>query len=131
MSSVIALETIEVKTATITWRSDGILKIVIKPKAHITLEDSKEMFEILKRFTKGTKDMLVMSIAGAESTNDPEVRDFSASEECSRYTKGEAIVLQSLAHKLIINFILKFYKPNRPMKMFIDEEEAVKWLHSL
>jgi hypothetical protein len=131
MTGADTLETIDLQTATMYWRSDGILKIVVKAKAHITLEDSKEIFNHTKRFSSGGKDLLVMTIAGEDSNIDPEVRDFSMSAESSVHTKGEAIILHSLAHKLLINFALKFYKPNRPMKMFTKEEEAIEWLLSL
>jgi hypothetical protein len=131
MTGVETLETIELPKATLYWRSDKILKIVIKPKVNISLADSIQIFESMKKFSTGKKDMLVMTIAGEEATNDHEVREFSSSDECSRYTKGEAVVVHSLAHKLLINFALKFYKPNRPMRMFTNEEEAVDWLHSI
>jgi hypothetical protein len=131
MTGVETLETIELPKATLYWRSDKILKIVIKPKSHITLPDSVQIFEYMKKFSSGKKDMLVVTIAGEEATNDHEVREFSSSDECSKYTKGEAVVVQSVAHKLLINFALKFYKPNRPMRMFTSEEDAIEWLHSL
>jgi hypothetical protein len=131
MTGVETLKTIDLPKATLYWRSDKVLKIVIKPKSHITLQDSIEIFQNMMKFSSGKKDMLVVTIAGEESTNDHEVREFANSDECSKYTKGEAVVVHSVAHKLLINFALKFYKPKRAMKMFTNEDEAIEWLHSL
>ena len=42
--------------------------------------------------------------------------------------KAEAIVVNSLAHKIMANFITKFYKTPMPIKIFNDEESALQWL---
>ncbi len=42
-----------------------------------------------------------------------------------------AVVVDTLAYKLIANFYLKFNKPKRPYKVFSKEEEAIKWLKTI
>lgn len=57
-----------------------------------------------------------------------ENRKYVASKEVSNYVKADALVMKSLALKIIGNFYLKINKPSRPTRTFFDEEAAVKWL---
>ena len=44
-------------------------------------------------------------------------------------TKAMAVIVKSLAHRIIINFIIKFtnHQPMK-MKMFDDKQKAINWL---
>jgi hypothetical protein len=55
-------------------------------------------------------------------------RDYWAKKESCPYSKAEAFMIGSTGLKLIANFYLKINKPERPTRMFTDEEEAVTWL---
>lgn len=115
---------------TIYRNGDNILKMELKTGAHIEMHDSREMFEVLKSNANGKKSMFVLVVVPEDCTYDPEVRDIHSSDESSAYTCAEAVVVRSLAHKLLVNFTLKFYKPKRAMKMFNNEQEALVWLLS-
>lgn len=124
-------ESIELDKVVISWNHDNVLKFVLKNKSHIELKDSKEMFDVLRRFSNGRKELFVMTVVPEECSYDDEVREFSVTDECSMYTYAEAVVVRSLAHKLLINFTVKFLKPKRLMKMFLTEDEALRWLLSV
>lgn len=130
-TEVQVLKIFETRVSTIEWRADGILKITMKPNAHVEIADSKKIFSILKSLSSGKKDMLVVVITSEGNTTDKEVREFSTSDEASQFTIGEAIVTTSLAHRLFVNFMLSFHKPKRHLKMFSSEEQAIDWLYSL
>lgn len=112
-------------------RNDGIIQIVLFDRVDIDIEQSREMFNIIKTYSKKPKDLLVLVVAGKYTTTTKEVREFSATDEASSITFAEAIILHSLAQKMIINFILNFHKPKRHMKMFTNENDAVEWLYSM
>jgi len=43
---------------------------------------------------------------------------------------AEAIVAKSLAHKIMVNFLIRFLDAGREIKLFTKEEDAVKWLNT-
>ena len=59
---------------------------------------------------------------------DPEVRKWASAPDGNKKTIADAILINSLAHKLQANFYLKFNKPVKPTKLFNAREKAVVWL---
>ncbi|PCJ84919.1 MAG: hypothetical protein COA57_08350 [Flavobacteriales bacterium] len=126
----LAKEKIETTTTFVWIRNDGIICVQVKDNAEVELEDSIQTFEVVKKLAgEGKKPVLVLTGIGGTIT--PEVREFSSSERASEPTLAEAIVVKSLAHRIIVNFIINFNKPARPIKLFNDEKEAVKWLKEM
>ena len=121
------IEQFDLQAATASLREDGIICVQIKDDMHIEIKQSMEMFEVVKKFAGGKKRP-VLVLTGSGGTISNEVREFSSSQEANEPTLAEAIVAKGLAHKLIVNFLLKFHKSGRPMKMFTNEPDAVKWL---
>ncbi|MFT4601707.1 MAG: hypothetical protein ACI857_001890, partial [Arenicella sp.] len=54
--------------------------------------------------------------------------DYSNSEERRSIVNAQAYVVESLAHKIIVNFMKTFYKTPVKFKVFSDEDEALNWL---
>ena len=61
----------------------------------------------------------------------PDAREYIATEESSKYTLANAIQIDTLAKKLVFNFILRFSHPKAPTKAFSTREEAFEWLVSI
>ena len=129
LDQVIILEEIQLETAVVFLRSDGIVLVRVRDYADVDIQDSLETFEAVKRLGKGVK-IPVLVFTGEGGTVTDESRRFSASNKAGEPTLAEAIVVKNLAHKLIVNFLIKFHMPGRPMKMFTKEAEAIKWLKS-
>jgi len=127
--TIVVLEEIQLETAVVSLRSDGIILIRVRDFAEVDIEDSLETFEAVKKLGNGKK-MPVLVYTGEGGTVSDESRRFSASKEAGEPTLAEAIVVKNLAHKLIVNFLIKFHRPGRPMKMFIKESAAIQWLNS-
>jgi hypothetical protein len=122
---------VETPACIITYRTDGIVVMRIKQDVEIDLTKSRELFELLKQHVQQTgKKARVLVIPDSSATVTKEAREFAATDESSSITTAEAIIVKTIAQKLIINFTLKFYKPKRHMKMFTQEDEAIKWLSS-
>lgn len=114
-------------TAKVFLMPDGIICIHIKDDVEILLPDATEQHEAVRHFA-GEKKHPVLIRTGNGGTIDKESQDFYRSERVGKPVLAEAIIAKSLAHKLIINFLIKFDRPGRPIRMFIDEAEAVDWL---
>ena len=57
-------------------------------------------------------------------------RNYGASAAGLRNSVAEAYVIESLAHKIIANFYMKFNQPKVPTQFFKTKEEAVVWLRT-
>jgi len=124
------VEWIKGRTADVCLRDDDIICVCVKDNVDINLSDSKETFEAVKKLADGEKKpVLVFTGSGGTITN--EVRSFSASVKAGEPTLAEAVVAKSLAHKLVVNFLIRFANMGRPMKLFIREDEAVEWLNKM
>lgn len=62
---------------------------------------------------------------------DPEVRDWAAAPDGNKQTVADALVINSLGHKILANFYIKFNKPVKPTKLFNKQSKAVSWLLGL
>ena len=121
------LERIEFKKSVYEFREDGIIHIRIKDGIHMELEDSLEEYRFLKT-KKEFIPMLFLINPGEDTSVSKEVRDFANSTTAAKITKAQAIVVNSLAHKIMANFIMRFYKTGITIRVFSNEEKAVKWL---
>ncbi len=119
--------TIELKHSTVSLMDNGIMHIHIKGGNELELTDAVLIVEAMGKLGGGKKYPLFIDCDEFASV-DKEVRVFSASAESNIYVLAEAIAYDSLAHKLISNFYIKYNKPSVPTKTFPDKEEAIAWL---
>jgi hypothetical protein len=97
------------------------------------LIDAKEMEAMVKEaveFTKFTKYYVIIN-----ATDDyhltADARNYYASCELSKYRYADAIVVNSFAIKILVNFYLQFNNPPVPTKMFNTIGEAEIWIQEL
>lgn len=58
---------------------------------------------------------------------EPEIRDWAADSEGNHYTHTDAIVIGSLAQKIMTDFYLRFNRPVKPTRIFYSVDKAVDW----
>ena len=121
------LEVIDTRTATIQKRADGIVCVRTKNDVNVTTEDSIRTHDVIRSLANGGKVPLLV-IAGSGGTMDDEVKERWLDRKKDRPVMAEAIVTGILAHNILVNFSISFYKLDRPLKMFMDEVRAVRWL---
>ena len=105
---------------------DGILYFIYKEKVNIDLNAAKQI--VADRIHLQQNESLpvicyLKSLSGSEKS----ARDYLANEG-SAYTTAVALVVGSPAIKIITNFYMLVNKPKVPTKVFISEEEAIKYL---
>jgi hypothetical protein len=118
----------EAYTETIYFTFDGkylITKLIndIEIDVHHTEVD----FEVSKKITEGRK-YLSLVIVNPDTSITRDAQKISLRKE--RYTQivAQAIVIHSLAQRIIGNFMIHFIKYPSPSKLFTSKEEAIKWL---
>lgn len=125
--TITILDKIELNSAIISIRSDGIIQYALKTNITITERDSKEMVDAAGKVGK-LEQFPILIVAGKDTLADKETREYAASKEGTKYALAVAFVITSLAQKLLGNAYLKINKPVVPTALFDNEEKAVDWL---
>lgn len=108
-------------------RSDGIIKAVTSDTASITMKEARDFVAALKEFTGGIPHPFLY-LPGRHLDINKEARSFMASEEGMKYTKALAIVMQSIIHRVIGNLFITVDRPQKPVRHFENENDAITWL---
>ncbi len=119
------LETHTLRTGLVHVRSDGIIYIKINDYAEVDVPDSIEHYEIVSKVFKGVPGYVITE-SGLNATVTKEVREYVHSLPV--ISKAEAIIVNSLAQRIMSNFIIKFHAPGRKIKVFTSLEAAVEWI---
>lgn len=119
----------KLSTSTTEFWNNGIIFIKIKDGAEISLEDSKDQYEFLLSRFDGKNKHLILVEPGRYTTISKEAREFSTKPESNGMTLATAVVVKSLAQRLVINFIISFTRQQTmKMKMFDNKNKAIEWL---
>lgn len=108
-----------------------IVEIRYKPKVDVSVEDMREILDSIYEFT-GNKPLKRLIVITDGSSLQIKARVLLQEENKMRkeYIIAEAVLVNSLAQKMITNFYLKFIKDSFPSKFFTDYNKAVDWLKS-
>lgn len=120
---------VELPYANVYKTSNGIVRVDFKDNCEISDKESKVICDHIWEMAE-YKDALVLMVAGSGTEFDQSARNYSAGPEGTRYTLADAIVVVSLAHKLVANFYLRINKPRVPTRVFSNIKDAEKWLLS-
>lgn len=114
-----------------TWRGeDGIIRTKVKPGAEVTLPDAQENSIAVNSFYEGSKYPLLVDSRGIKSISREARNQFSIKGRKTNVTCF-AIIIDSPLSRVIGNFFMGINKPEIPMCLFDDEEEALSWLLKL
>src|SRR6185437_3004042 len=110
------------------WVEDGILYQVYK-KGSMDMATAKDSIDA-KIAVCGNKDYpALIDIRNIKSAT-KEAREYVSGEIGTRNISMAAIIAPTVVSKLIGTFFITFNKPPVKIKLFTDEQEAVKWLKS-
>ena len=110
--------------------SDDVLLIDIKPECSIEVEDVLELKQAAEELGGGRRLFNVIKV-GPFTLPSKLARELSCSPKGSEFKKADAFVLNSLAQKIIANFMVKVNNPVVPTKHFSSEDEALEWIECL
>lgn len=107
---------------------DGFLVLKLINTGELDLEEVKACFEAYSKLGFGpTNKALQLIDIREDGSMSREGRDFAA-ENGKHFFIASAVISNSLAVRMIVNFFNAFYKHPVPFKMFANEEDAKKWL---
>lgn len=121
---------VQTRTAVITLRPDGIIEVRILPGNRQNLADAKE--NIAQAVALGGDQIRPFLVDIRESEMlEPEARHFYASTGLSGQFSALALLLRASPLGIMIgNVYARMAKHKIPMKLFVFESEATKWLLS-
>lgn len=111
-------------------KSNNIVYVLLKD--HCTLDVDLQM-RLLDYYIDITENKLMhfMFLAADNVNITKEARDNAILIEDQSMVGASALVVSSLAYKIIANFYMKVQKPKRPLKAFGNENDAVAWLQTI
>jgi len=96
----------------------------------VELQDVIGLRELMKDLGKGKElPVYISTIEFLRST--PEANQYASTEEASKYTLANAVLVDNLAKRILFNFFLKFNSPQKPTRGFKTRKKAMKWLLEL
>lgn len=125
-----SVKSIGLDFASVELLENGIIRVEFFDRLSIGEFESREINHAIGTLSDG-KPARIMMVPQPHTVFDPGAREFSSSDEGLQYTIGDAMVITSLAHKILVSLYLKFNKPKKPSKAFDSEEAAMAWLLSL
>lgn len=125
-------ESITDRISTVEYWENGIIFFKLKDHVKIELPDAKLHYEYLKRRYDGKTKYRILVETGRYTDITKEAREFSSRPETNSMTMASAVIVKSLAHRLIINFMINMTNRQKiKMKMFDKKEKAIEWLLQL
>ncbi len=126
------LETHRGRASVTEYWDNGIIFIKLDDNSEVTLTDAKYHHEFLKSKFDGKNKMRVLTESGRYTSITKEAREFSTLPDTNKMTLASAVIIKSLAHRIVINFIISFARQqNMHMRMFENKNKAVEWLLAL
>lgn len=115
----------------IEFWDNTIIYIKLKENIQIELEDVQRQYLFLKSKFDGINKHIILVEPGLDTGISKEAREFSSKPVTNEMTTATAVIVKSLAHRILINFIIKFtHQQTMKMKMFDDKQKAIDWLLS-
>jgi hypothetical protein len=124
-------KTIRLNCALVTFNEMGLVELHFdRNDEPVTLEEIEEVFERVKSSLQGEKTyLLVSTIEGAKMST--EARNLASSDAFNSISHADAIIRTDYSHEMAANFFIRVNKPERPVKLFPDREQAIAWIMEL
>lgn len=100
------------------------------PDTEFGLSEAKRVYAAIDQLAKGKKLYHLFIFCDCTVPN-REARNFFMSQEGCVNKHAEAIVANSLAQKMVFDFMINVERPLVRTKLFNSEIEALSWLQSL
>ncbi|MEI6019753.1 MAG: hypothetical protein WCR21_01365 [Bacteroidota bacterium] len=105
----------------------GIVWMKAIEGVHMDIEALKEDHERSLELADSHK-ILVMYDARSHFTISPEARSFLTKGILNENRIATAVLSPNLGVRLLVNFMNTIHPPKSPLKMFSNEEDAMRWL---
>lgn len=126
---MVAVSKIKTQFNEIWIDEEGFLILKPFPGVELDLDEVKACFRAYDELGIGPHNKVLEIIDARDGSMTHDARAYAA-EVGMNYFIAAAIISDSLAVRLVVNFFNTFYKHTVPFKMFATEEAARKWLRT-
>jgi hypothetical protein len=120
-------EIIQTRSVDYSRLEEGLFVCKLREGAELDVAEVEENIRVTEIITEG-KRYAILTDARAHVTITKEGLDRGAHPDLQIKLIAQAILVTSLANRLVGNFIIKFHKPSSPTKLFSDYDAALTWL---
>lgn len=126
-SNMIKSKVIDIDSATVEIRTDGIVHLVFKEGVKIDREIQIKLKAVYMSMGVGLAKKLLIC---AEDFIITEKLFWERCKKSERFAKGQmiAVVAPTLAKKILAKNYLYRHKPENPFRIFDDNQSAISWL---
>jgi hypothetical protein len=121
------MKKITTRTAELTELEDNLFLCRLFDNTEIDEKDSQENFEAAISISGG-KPYAMLVDARVHITLTKQAMEHSAQPVIKANEIASAILVDSLANRILGNFKIRFTKSANTMRLFTDEETALRWL---
>lgn len=111
----------------IIFHKAGFVELIFDDDTFIEVSNGHQVVEILNSYL-GDEKVPILQVLGKHMHFSKEAREFAITKRGHKNVLINAYVLDSLPHKILANFYIKFNKPPFPTKIFSTRKEALDWL---
>lgn len=108
---------------------DDMVKTYFHPDVEVTDESAKENVDAVWNDLKGRHHFSLI-VPDSTTQISLDVRSYN-NERFEKLKKAEALVIRTLAHRILAKFYLKARPGNYPTKVFDTEADALLWFEEL
>ena len=119
----------ETSATILSFEEPDLVRSVSKPDTDMTLDCVMEDAAIIKDMVKG-KPFYLLIVTEDTATYDKEAREY-IDPELEPLKKAEAIVVSSLANRMLGTFYARTRRKHHPIRLFPTTWEALEWIDSL
>lgn len=124
------IKEVQLKAALIRLIDEDVLEVHTTPDHETLVEDVDEINRVTRQLV-GDKPHYVIVFVGTGSTASGKVREYAARETFRKNIVAEAIIITTLATRILATMYMKFARPKQKIKVVNSKEEAVKWIYNL
>lgn len=124
---MVATQKIHTGKSVIHIDEEGILRLTAVPGVEIDLEEVTRCFDIYEQLGCRENKTLQLIDTRGDGSMTPEARNYAA-QHVDKFFIASAVVSDSLAVRMLVNFFNGFYRQRVPLRMFKTEEDALQWL---
>jgi hypothetical protein len=108
-------------------RPDGIVQVVLAPRAAIVLEDAIAAVEAVTRLTGGRLSPLLVDLRDASRQDRAALREFARRGDV---VSAVALIAGTPLSRMMGNLFISLGKPLFPTRLFDNEASALAWLQT-
>jgi len=122
----------ELKPAQVVLEDSGTVRVTLKDEFNVSLEEAQELSSVFGEFCQSEKRNFLIDARNSFAKIPEEVKFIATNDPNQTTTRNAtAILINTLANKVLTDFYIRVFKPSVPTKVFNDEEKALKWLDTV